>query len=131
MEFVDAMEAVARGFELVAIAIFIGGGAWTAIRAVTDRLGGEPVFSGVRRRFGQSLILGVEVLVAADIIKTVTVDATIENVLALGVLVLVRTLISFSISTEINGIVPWRRAEFKAQVREEAATKSDDEDYLS
>jgi uncharacterized membrane protein len=131
VEFIDAMEAVARGFELVAIAIFIGGGAWTAIRAVTDRLEGEPVFRGVRRRFGQSLILGVEVLVAADIIKTVTVDATIENVLALGVLVLVRTLISFSISTEINGIVPWRRAEFKAQVREEAATKSDDEDYLS
>lgn len=125
------MEAVARGFEIVAVAIFIGGGAWTAIRAVSDRLGGEPVFPGVRRRFGQSLILGVEVLVAADIIKTVTVDATIENVLALGVLVLVRTLISFSISTEINGIVPWRRAEFKAQVREEAATKSDDEDYLS
>lgn len=131
MEFVDAMEAVARGFELVAIAIFIGGGAWTAIRAVTDRLGGEPVFSGVRRRFGESLILGIEVLVAADIIKTVTVDTTLDTILALGVLVLIRTLISFSLSTEINGIVPWRRAEFKAQVREEAATKSDDEDYLS
>ena len=121
MEFVDAMEAVARGFELVAIAIFIGGGAWTAIRAVTDRLGGEPVFSGVRRRFGESLILGIEVLVAADIIKTVTVDTTLDTILALGVLVLIRTLISFSLSTEINGIVPWRRAEFKAKMGDDAA----------
>ena len=121
MEFSDAMETVARGFEVVGVLIFLVGGVWTAVRAFTDWRDDGPVYLNIRRHFGQSLILGLEILVAADIIKTVTVETTIENVTALGVLVLVRTLLSFSLNVEITGVLPWRRAEFEAQQGEGAA----------
>ena len=121
MEFSDAMETVARGFEVVGVLIFLFGGVWTAVRAFIDWRDDGPVYLNIRRHFGQSLILGLEILVAADIIKTVTVETTIENVTALGVLVLVRTLLSFSLNVEITGVLPWRRAEFEAQHGEGAA----------
>jgi hypothetical protein len=53
--------------------------------------------------------MGLEVLVAADLIRTVAVDPTMENVLVLGLIVLIRTFLSFSLEIEIEGIVPWKR----------------------
>jgi uncharacterized membrane protein len=63
----------------------------------------------MRRRFGRALLLGLEILVAADIIKTVAVETTLESVVTLAVLVLVRVVLSFSLDVEIDGVVPWRR----------------------
>jgi hypothetical protein len=56
------------------------------------------------------LLLGIEVLVAADLIKTVAVDASLQNVAILGLIVLIRTFLSFSLEIEMEGVVPWRRA---------------------
>ena len=58
------------------------------------------------------MLLGLEVLVAADIIKTVTVDTSLESVVVLGLLVLVRVILSFSLDVEIDGMLPWRRARY-------------------
>lgn len=63
----------------------------------------------VRRLLGGGLQIAVEVLVAADLVGTVAVDPTVENVAVLGGIVLIRTFLSFSIETEIEGVVPWRR----------------------
>ena len=63
----------------------------------------------MRRYFGRSILLGIEVLVAADLIRTVAVDPTMENVLVLGLIVLIRTFLSFSLEIELEGVVPWRR----------------------
>lgn len=52
----------------------------------------------------------LEVLVAADLVRTVAVSPTLENVLVLGLIVVIRTFLSFSLETEIEGIAPWRRA---------------------
>ena len=57
----------------------------------------------VKREFGRPLILGLEILVAADIIKTITVDPSLESVGVLGLLVLVRTVLSFSLDVEVEG----------------------------
>ena len=70
----------------------------------------------MRRRFGRALLLGLEVLVAADIIKTVAVDTTLQSVLTLAVLVAVRVILSFSLDVEIDGVVPWRRLAASARV---------------
>lgn len=67
-------------------------------------------FLALRRAFGATLLLGVEVLVAADLIRTVAVAPTLDNVLVLGLIVLIRTFLSFSLETEIEGVLPWRRA---------------------
>ena len=59
----------------------------------------------VRRYFGRSILLGIEILVAADLIRTVAVDPTLENVLVLGLIVLIRTFLSFSLEIEMDGVV--------------------------
>ena len=56
------------------------------------------------------LLLGLEILVAADLVRTVAVEPTVQNVAILGLIVLIRTFLSFSLEIEIEGIPPWRRA---------------------
>ena len=65
----------------------------------------------LRSAFGGTLLLGLEVLVAADLVRTVAVAPTLDNVLVLGLIVLIRTVLSFSLETEIEGVAPWRRAQ--------------------
>ena len=66
----------------------------------------------LRRLAGPSpwAVLGLEILVAADLVRTVAVEPTVENVAILGLIVLIRTFLSFSLEIEIDGIPPWRRA---------------------
>jgi len=59
---------------------------------------------------GGALLLSLEILVAADLIRTVAVSPTLRNVLVLGLIVLIRTFLSFSLEVEIEGVLPWRRA---------------------
>jgi uncharacterized membrane protein len=61
--------------------------------------------------------VGLEILVAADLIRTVAAEPTLENIAVLGLIVLVRTLLSFSLDIEIDGVLPWRKAEL--QVRDD------------
>jgi uncharacterized membrane protein len=124
MEFTEVMEEIARGFEIVGVAIILIGGAYGLAGAVTARFGGRSVFKEARTRFGQPLLLGLEVLVAADIIETVTVDRTLETVASLALLVLVRVVLSFSLDIEIEGDLPWRR---RQDERRSAATDIGDD----
>lgn len=110
MEWSLFYEFVANAFEAIGVVILVVGGLWSVYRAVRNSRTGHDVYSGVRRDFGRSLLLGLEVLVAADIVRTVTVEITLNSVLVLGVLVLVRTLLSFSLEIEIDGVAPWRKA---------------------
>ncbi|MCE9541999.1 MAG: DUF1622 domain-containing protein, partial [Verrucomicrobia bacterium] len=59
---------------------------------------------------GGAILAGLEVLVAGDLIRTVAVDPTLDNVIILGIIVLIRTFLSFSLEIEIEGTLPWRRA---------------------
>jgi uncharacterized membrane protein len=64
----------------------------------------------LRRTLGGGILAGLEVLVAGDLIRTVAVDPTMNNVIILGVIVLIRTFLSFSLEIEIEGTLPWKRA---------------------
>ncbi|HEV7370579.1 DUF1622 domain-containing protein [Arenibaculum sp.] len=66
-------------------------------------------YHGYRTRLARGILLGLEFLVAADIIGTVAVDPTLRNVAILGLIVLIRTFLSFSLETEIEGRWPWKR----------------------
>ena len=57
---------------------------------------------------GLSILLGLEILIIADIVETITIEATLASAITLGVIVLVRTFLSFSLEIELEGIVPWR-----------------------
>ena len=63
----------------------------------------------VRHDIGQSILLGLEILIIADIVLTITIDPTLESALALALVVLVRTFLSFSLEIELDGVVPWHK----------------------
>src|SRR5215203_5901870 len=69
-----------------------------------------PVYARFRRVLGRAILVGLELLVAADIIKTVAVTPTLESVAVLGLIVLIRTFLSWSLEVEIAGRWPWQRA---------------------
>ncbi len=68
-----------------------------------------PPFQKYRRDMGRGILLGLEVLVAADIISTITISPTLESVFVLAIIVLVRTFLSFSIGLEVDGRFPWQK----------------------
>jgi uncharacterized membrane protein len=111
--FTTLMDHAAQGFEALGAAILVVGVIWSAVlAAVAWRRSGRPTkaYLVLRQVFGGTLLLGLEVLVAADLIRTVAVAPTLDNVLVLGLIVLIRTFLSFSLEIEIEGIAPWRRA---------------------
>jgi uncharacterized membrane protein len=107
------MDHVAQGFEALGAAILVIGVIWSFVLAgATWRRSGlsAKVYQVLRQAFGGTVLLGLEILVAADLIRTVAVAPTLDNVLVLGLIVVIRTFLSFSLETEIEGVVPWRRA---------------------
>src|SRR4051794_5223286 len=113
MTFTEAMEHVAQAFEVIGALVLLVGlfvSAWLGIRAFRRTGDGQRAYQVLRQSFGGVILLGLEILVAADLVRTVAVDPTLENVAILGVIVLIRTVLSFSLETEIEGVAPWRRA---------------------
>ena len=103
---------VAKAIEIVGIAIIALGAiinlAQFALRAVkSDR--DQDALATLRSNFGRSILLGLEFLIAADIINTVAVTPTLESVIVLGAIVIIRTFLSFSLELEIEGRWPWQR----------------------
>ncbi|MGN6330835.1 MAG: DUF1622 domain-containing protein [Motilibacteraceae bacterium] len=80
----------------------------------------------LRQALGGAILFGLEVLVAADLLRTVAVAPTLENVAILGVIVLIRTFLSFSLEIEIEGVAPWRRALLPGFLRRRAQEDSGD-----
>jgi uncharacterized membrane protein len=108
-----AMDHVAQAFEALGALILVVGVLWSLVLAVLAwRRPGPPrkAYNALRQAFGGTLLLALEILVAADLIRTVAVSPTLDNVLVLGLIVLIRTFLSFSLEIEIEGVVPWRRA---------------------
>ena len=108
--FEDAMENIVRGFEVAGVGVLVVGSVLAFARFVAD-LFRRPLeaFKGVRQSVGRAILLGLEVLIIADIIQTITIDPSLESAVTLGVVVLVRTFLSFSIEIELEGVLPWRR----------------------
>jgi uncharacterized membrane protein len=105
-----------RTVELVALLFEAGGTFAMAVGAVValglalrDRGGGgRTVYRSFRNRLGRAIILGLELLVAADILRTISTEPTLEQVVVLGIVVLIRTFLSFSLEVELEGRWPWQ-----------------------
>ena len=78
------------------------------------------VYSSYRRWLGRSILLGLELLVAADIIRTVAITPTLDSVVVLALIVLIRTFLSFSLELEITGRWPWQKNQ-TSEDRQESA----------
>jgi uncharacterized membrane protein len=106
------MEPVATGLELFGVAVIVGGILWATARfLLRDLRSGDGIkaYERYRANLGRGILLGLEILVGADIVATVTAPLTFHSVGMLGLIVLIRTFLSFSLETEIEGRWPWRR----------------------
>jgi uncharacterized membrane protein len=125
--FTGLMNHIAEGFEALGAVILVVGVIWSfvlaAIAVRQPGSSGRP-YAVLRQAFGGTLLLGLEVLVAADLVRTVAVAPTLDNVLVLGLIVLIRTFLSFSLEIEIEGAPPWQRARTSSVERIRRATTS-------
>lgn len=114
----DGIEYLALAIELLAVTVITVGVLYALIRFVIARYGNQRILDYDRKfraQLGNSLLVGLEILVAADIIRTVALEPNLENVAILGILVLVRTFLSWSLVVEIEGRWPWRAAEAESR----------------
>jgi uncharacterized membrane protein len=104
-------DILARVIEAIGIGVLIVGGAIAAVLFIRDwrRLRFGDAYHRLRANLGRAILLGLEVLIIADIIRTIAVAPTLQNLGVLGLLVLIRTFLSFALEIEIGGRLPWRR----------------------
>lgn len=110
--FVNALFWSTRALELAGIGVIVLG----ILLAVTKGLMARPAdedetvrFRNLRAGIGRAILLGLEFLVAADIINTVAIEPTLDSLAVLAGIVIVRTFLSFALEVEISGQLPWRR----------------------
>ena len=107
------LEPVALALEVVGVAIIVGATILATavfIRAIRNR-DAKRAYEQYRANLGRGILLGREFLIGADIIATVTSPLTWQSVGLLAAVILIRTFLSFSLETEIEGVAPWRRRE--------------------
>ena len=103
-------------FEVIGVLVLVVGLAAAvvvtalALRRSRDMHRAVTVF---RNAFGGALLLALEILIAADLTRTLTVEPTLNNVLVLGVIVLIRTVLSISLDVEMDGVAPWHKRAFE------------------
>jgi uncharacterized membrane protein len=116
MSFVEVIETVGKAIDAVGVAV-IAIGALIAAAAALMRLRAHTpdVYRWFREQLGRSILLGLEFLVAADIIRTVAVTPDARSVAILAGIVLIRTFLSFSLQLEVTGYWPWQAARARRQ----------------
>lgn len=110
----QVVPVVVQAIELVGVAIIAFGAAVTLgqfLLAMARRNELADSVAALRTNLGRAILVGLEFLVAADIIHTVLVELNLENVAALAGIVIIRTLLSFSLEAEIEGRWPWQRGQ--------------------
>ena len=105
------IEYCARVVELIGIATIVIGTLWALAKFIIGKQQDDRrSYKQLRQELGKAILLGLEILVAGDIIATVVTEPTLERVIILAVIVLIRTFLSLSIQVEIDGKFPWQRS---------------------
>ena len=128
MHFEESMDGVVQAFEIAGVGILAIGSLAALIGAARSLSRGERrvAYERARQNVGRAVLLGLEVLIIADIVQTITIDATIESAVSLALIVLVRTFLSFSLEIELEGVVPWHRRRRDDDRREQAVADPHD-----
>ena len=117
------VESIGRAIDLVGILVIVGGAAiatWYFFVGLRERRDFEELYRTYRAGLGRAILLGLEFLVAADIIRTVAVSPSFQNVGVLALIVLIRTFLSMTLELEIEGRWPWQRGDSAAAARAQA-----------
>ena len=110
MSYEEVISDLVKWVEAVGAGIMVIGGLASLIAFLRDwAVKKQGPYDRLRRNLGRCILLGLEVLIVADIVRTIVVDPTFESVTVLGIIVLIRILLSFSLEMEIDGTWPWDR----------------------
>ncbi len=112
MTYEEVVSEVVKVVEAVGASIMVLGGLGAFLVYAARGLRTEQAhesYEELRRNLGRCILVGLEVLIIGDIVRTIIVDTTLESVGVLGIVVLIRILLSFSLEVEIDGAWPWRR----------------------
>ena len=110
MSYEDFVRDVVKVVEGVGGAIMVLGGLVALVIYGRQLIAHAPdPYRQLRENLGRVILLGLEVLIIADIIRTIVVDQSVESVAVLGLIVLIRIVLSFSLEVEIDGLWPWNR----------------------
>jgi uncharacterized membrane protein len=108
--FRQIMDIVGTSVDGIGVFIVVGGALFATLRLTLRRMqGAGSYYLSYRQDVGRAILLGLEFLIAGDLIRTVVVAPTMQNVAVLGLIVLIRTFLSLSLQLEIEGRLPWRR----------------------
>jgi uncharacterized membrane protein len=120
MTFEQLLDIAEHLFEVAGVAILVVGGLVSLAVWLRDLERGQRrvAYNNLRHNIGRTILLGLEVLIIADIILTVAIDQTLASAATLGLIVLVRTFLSFSLDIELDGVVPWHRAAVERAAQE-------------
>jgi len=111
VRFDEIIEAMGKVIDAAGVAAILLGALFAAVAAMIRVGHRDPsTYRKFRRQLGRSILLGLELLVAADIIRTVAVTPTLASIGVLAGIVLIRTFLSFSLELEITGRWPWQKA---------------------
>lgn len=112
--FRQVVEVVGTAVDALGVLILILGALYaTVCFLLRKQTATDSPYRTYRKNMGKAILLGLEFLVAADIIRTVVVSPTVEHILALGLVVIIRTFLSMSLEVELEGRWPWQRAELR------------------
>ena len=117
--FKDTMELISLGLEIAGVGVIVAGFLLGTVRSarLLARSAGPEAYATMRSVFGKSVLLGLEILVAADLVRTVAVDPTLDNLWVLLLLVVIRTFLSWSLDVELEGQWPWRKRQSEIDER--------------
>jgi uncharacterized membrane protein len=120
MGFAEFVTLAARFFEAAGVGVMVGGAVLAPILVGLRYRGTTPTqaYRSLRNHLGAAILLGLELLVAADIIRTVAEAPTLRHVVVLGLIVLIRTFLSFTLEVELEGRWPWQRGAHEAPTSE-------------
>lgn len=124
MGLTEFIEIVGKSIDAVGVAVIAIGALVSGAGAAVRLSRREPAYRPFRQQLGSSILLGLEFLVAADIIRTVAVTPEPKTVAVLGGIVLIRTFLSYSLQLEVTGYWPWQGAKMRSdkQAQQAAAT---------
>jgi uncharacterized membrane protein len=108
----DVVKVVEAGGAAIMVLGGLGAFGQFALRAAQRR---PDPYVTLRRNLGRFILVGLEVLIVADIVRTIIVDQTLTSIAVLGGIVIIRIILSFSLEVEIDGVWPWRRREVSSR----------------
>lgn len=112
MHYEELVSGAVKVVEAAGALIMVAGGLWVLVAYLLDVLKPDlraGAYRKLRQNLGRVILLGLEVLIIGDIVRTIIVDPTVESVAVLGMIVVIRIVLSFSLEVEIDGTWPWSR----------------------